>query len=144
MSIVEYFDYPDRKQNKEHFKDLVHVALADGRIEDSELKLLHRMGKNRGLTDVEIDDLMESSTKSSYSPPYQLARRFEQMYDIIKMVLADGKIDENEMRLARWLALKSGFAEPQISDLLTLLIEGINLGGDEENLFKLYKKTIRS
>lgn len=144
MSIVEYFDYPDRKQDKEHFRNLVHVAMADGRIEESELELLHRMGKNKGLTDVEMDDLMKSSTKSSYSPPYEFARRFGQMYDIIKMVLADGKIDDNEMLLARWLALKSGFAEPQITDLLTVLINGINSGVDEENLFKHYKKLIRS
>ena len=37
MSIVEYFDYPDRTQEKEHFMDLILIALADGIIDDTEM-----------------------------------------------------------------------------------------------------------
>ena len=142
MSIVEQFDHPERKQDKEHFKHLIQVALADGIIEDMELKMLHRLGKNMGLTDPEIDDLLESTKKSSYNPPYELAKRFEQLYGIVKMVLADGKIDNNEMRMTTGLALKSGFVEQEIPALLSLLISGIKNGEDEEDLFKVYKKRI--
>lgn len=60
------------------------------------------------------------------------------------MVLADGKIENNEMRLATGLALKSGFTETEIPALLALLINGIKNGEDEEDLFKLYKKRIMS
>ena len=142
MSLLEYFDYPDRKQDKEHFRDLVQVAVVDGIMNEVELKMLHRMGKNLGLTDPEMDDLVESKEKSLYNPPYELAKRFEQLYDIVKMVLVDGIIDNNEMRLATILAIKSGFTEAEIPDLLSLLIKGINEGEDEEELFKLYKKRI--
>ena len=142
MSLLEYFDYPDRKQDKEHFRDLVQVALADGIINEMELKMLHRMGKNLGLTDPEMDDLLTSTEKSSYNPPYELSKRFEQMYDIVKMVLADGIIDNNEMRLATVLALKSGFAEAEIPDLFSLLIKGIKQEEDEEDLFIQYRKRI--
>ena len=142
MSIVEYFDHPDRKQDKEQFKDLIQVALADGIIDDVELKMLHRMGKNKGFTDPEIDELLESAKKSAYIPPYELAKRFEQLYDIVKMVLADDKIDNTEMRMASGLALKSGFAEAEIPPLLSLLIKGVREREDEEDLFKQYKKRI--
>lgn len=142
MSILDHFDHSDRKQDKEHFRHLVLVALADGIIDDIELKMLCRLGKNMGFTDPEIDDLLESSKKSAYNPPYELTKRFEQLYGIIKMVLADDKIDNNEMRLARGLALKSGFTEAEIPALLSLLIKGIREGEDEEDLFKQYKKSI--
>ncbi|HEY3372443.1 MAG TPA: hypothetical protein VGK10_16425 [Prolixibacteraceae bacterium] len=142
MSLLEHFDHPDRKQDKEHFRHLIQVAMADGIIDASELKMLHRMGKNRGLTDPEIDELLESSIKSAYNPPYELEKRFEQLYGIIKMVLADGKIDSNEMRLASGLALKSGFDDAEIPALLSLLIKGIKEEVEEEDLFKQYKKTI--
>lgn len=144
MSILEHFDHPDRKQDKEHFMHLIQVALADGIIEDAELKMLHRLGKNMGLTDAEVDYLLESSKKSAYIPPYELAKRFEQLYAIVKMVLADGKIDNAEMRLASGIALKSGFAEGEIPAILSMLIRGIKEGEDEEDLFKLYKKKIMS
>ena len=142
MSLLEQFDHPDKKQDKEHFKHLIQVALADGIIEDIELKMLHRLGKNMGFTEPEIDDLLESTKKSAYNPPYELAKRFEQLYGIVKMVLADGKIDNNEMRMTTGLALKSGFVEDEIPAILALLINGIKNGEDEEDLFKLYKKRI--
>ncbi|MBW8331118.1 MAG: hypothetical protein K0M40_03775 [Prolixibacteraceae bacterium] len=142
MSILEHFDHSEKKQDKEHFKHLIQVALADGKIEDNEFKMLHRLGKNMGFTDPEIDDLLESTKQSAYNPPYELSRRFEQIYGIVKMVLADDKIDNNEMRLATGLALKSGFSENEIPALLVLLIDGIKKGEDEEDLFKIYKKRI--
>lgn len=142
MSLLEHFDHPDRKQDKEHFKHLIEVALADGIVEDIELKMLHRLGKNMGFTEPEIANLLESSKKSSYHPPYELAKRFEQLYGIVKMVLADGKIEDNEMRMTSGIALKSGFADEEIPALLALLIDGIKNGEDEEDLFKYYKKRI--
>jgi hypothetical protein len=56
------------------------------------------------------------------------------------MVYADGVIDDNEMRLASGLAMKSGFAEEEIPMLISVLIEGIKRGDDEDDLFTLYKK----
>lgn len=140
MKLLEHFDHEGKKQDKEHFKHLIQVALADGVIEDNELKMLHRLGKNMGFTDPEIDDLLESTKNSTYNPPYELSKRFEQLYSVVKMVLADGKIDNNEMRLTTGIAIKSGFEEAEIPALLALLMNGIKSGDDEEDLFNLYKK----
>ena len=144
MSILDSFDHPEKKQGKEHFKHLIEVALADGVLEDQELKMLHRLGKNLGLTQAEIDDLLNSTKNSGYNPPYELKERFEQMYTIIKMVLADGKIENNEMRMATNLGLKSGFTESEIPVLLSVLIQGVKNDEDEEELFKTYRKRLKS
>lgn len=142
MSIVEHFDHPDRKQDKEHFKHLIEIALADGSIDEDELKMLNRMGRNLGLTEPEIKSLMEATKNSGYNPPYELSRRFSQLYGIIKVVLADGKVDNNEMRLATTIGLRSGFSESEVPVLLSLLIDGIRNEEDEEDLFMQYKKRI--
>jgi hypothetical protein len=60
------------------------------------------------------------------------------------MVLSDGIIDKNEMRLATSFAIKSGFNENEIPGLLLLLISGIKQGNDEDDLFELYKKSRKS
>ena len=142
MSILEHFDHPEKKQNKEYFLHLIQVAMADGTIGELELKMLHRLGKNLGFTDPEIEALLKPTNHSSYHPPYELAKRFEQLYGIVKVILADDQIDKAEMRLAGGLALKSGFAEGEIQALLSLLINGIKEGEDEEDLFKQYNKRI--
>ncbi len=144
MKLLEHFDHPEKRQDKEHFKHLIQIALADGIIWDSEMAMLHRLGKNMGFTDPEIDDLLVSTQSLAYHPPYELAKRFEQLYGIIIMVLADGNIDNNQMQLATVIAIKSGFVEAEVPALLDLLINGIKNGADEEDLFKVYKKRIMS
>lgn len=140
MSLLEHFDHPGRKQDKEHFSHLIQIALADGKIESSELEMLHNLGNKLGLTTPEIDNLLDSNKKSYYIPPYELSKRFAQLYDVVKMIFADGKIDDNEMRLATSLAIKSGFAEQDIPVLLDVLTNGIKNGEDEDDLFDLYRK----
>lgn len=140
MSILEHFDHQGKKQDKEHFLNLIQVALADGIVDPTELEMLHRLGRRMDLTDSEIDQLIESSRKQGYNPPYEFQKRFEQFYEIIKMVLADGVIDKSEMQLANIYATKLGFSESEIPGLMVLIISGIRQGKDEEDLFEEYKK----
>ena len=140
METLNYLDYSIKQQNIEYFIYLVRIAKADDFVSRPELELLHRMGKMIGFADMEIDKLIESTDKSDYLPPYELSKRFEQVYGIMKMALSDGIIDKNEMRLTTNFAIKSGFSENEIPSLLLLLINGIKQGNDEDDLFELYKK----
>jgi hypothetical protein len=140
MSHLENFDHPLKKQNKNYFVHLVRIAKADDFVSYNELELLVRIGKNLGFTDPEIDKLIKTTGKFDYDPPYELSKRFDQVYEIVKMTLADGVIDNSEMRLASGFATISGFTESEIPKLLVLLISGIKNGLDEEHLFEDYKK----
>ena len=140
MNLSNNFDHPVKKQNKEYFIHLVRIAKADDIITNSEKVLLHRIGRKLGFTDPEIDSLIQTTEKSDYIPPYELSKRFDQVYEIVKMTLADGKIENQEMRLATAFAVKSNFNESEIPSLLALLIRGIKEGKDEEDLFKVYMK----
>ena len=143
MNTLEFFNHSVKKQNIEYFVHLVRIALADDIITNNELALLHRIGKKLGFTDPEIENLIDTTGKSDYIPPYELAQRFEQVYEVIKMILADGNIDKNEIRLASGFASISGFRESEIPNLLVLLIKGIKQAKDHEELFETYKKSIR-
>ncbi len=140
MSHYKFLDHPQKSQNTEYFIHLVRIAKADDIIGCSEQDLLQRIGRKLGFTDPEIENLIETTEKSDYIPPYELSKRFDQVYEIVKMTMADGSIDNREMHLANSFAVKSGFHENEIPNLLALLIHGIGEGKDEEDLFKLYKK----
>ena len=144
MNISDYFDHPIKKQNTEYFIHLVRIAKADDIVSNSELELLHRIGRKLGFTEPEINKLITTTEKSDYIAPYELSKRFDQVYEIVKMTLADGLIDNSEMRLASSFAIKSGFTESEIPNLLALLIRGIKEGKDEEDLFEIYKKERKS
>lgn len=141
MNHLENFDHPIKKQNKEFFVHLVKIAMADGIIWHTELELLQRMGRKLGFTEPEIKNLIDMAAKEDHNPPYELAKRFEQLYDVVYMTLADGQIDNHEMRLASGFAAKSGFKESEIPALLVMIMRGIKDGKDAEDLFETYKKT---
>lgn len=61
MNFLRTLRSSGRKQDKEHFTHLLQVALADGKIENSELEMLYRSGRKLGLTRKEIDILLENS-----------------------------------------------------------------------------------
>lgn len=140
MNIVDQFDHYEKKQDKEHFFDLIQIAFADGVVDKNETEMLHRLGKKKGFTDAEIESLINANKVNSYHPPYDYFKRFSQIYEIVKMTLADGIVDENEIRMAGKLATKIGFTENEIPVLLNLLISGIKDNIDEDDLFEIYKK----
>lgn len=75
---------------------------------------------------------------------YELSKRFDHVYGIVKMILADGAIDKQEIRMASTFAVQSGFKENEIPALMGLLIHGIREGKDEEDLFETFRKRVKS
>jgi hypothetical protein len=139
MNTHEHFEHQIKKDAREHFLHLIQIALADGIIDITEIEMLNRFGHKLGFPQHEIDYLIESTRKSAYNPPYELSKRFEQVYEIVKMVLANGVIDKGEMQLANNFAAKSGFPGNEIPRLLALLIRGIKEAKDHDELFEDYK-----
>lgn len=140
MSIVHFFDHADKKNNREHFAHLVQLARADGNIEKQESELLHRIGKRMGFTDPEIDHLIDSKEKHMYNHPYELEKRFIQLFELFTLIMADGQIEDRELKLVKRFATGAGFTDLEIEKLIPFLKEGIEKNMDEEDLFTEYKK----
>ncbi len=140
MSMINYFDHHDRKAGKEHFLHLIQVATADGVMDRMELDMLHKMGKRLGLTDPEIDELIDKKDSKIFIPPYSMEDRFHQLYDVVAMALADGVMFTNEIKMFKRLAVASNFDEKEAEKLLNLLVNGIKQNKSEDELFHIYKR----
>lgn len=142
MDFTNYFEHHGKKIDKAHFVHLIQVAKADGKIEAAETEFLHRVGKRFGFTDPEIDKLISVEDSQIYTPPFELQKKFDQMYDVVAMLLADEVITDGEMNIARKFAVAAGFHDDEIERLLELLIDGLRNNLDEDDLFASYKKKI--
>jgi uncharacterized tellurite resistance protein B-like protein len=144
MNFTNFITHHGKRINREHYLHLVQVAKIDGKIEDSELELLHKEGRKFGLTDPEIDQMIESESANNYHPPYSLQDKFEQLYNVAEMILADDIITDSEKKMIKRFAIAAGFTNEQMTILIHHLFEGIRRGDDEETLFRAYKKLIRN
>jgi hypothetical protein len=141
MSFSDLITNHGSRIDKEHYIHLVQVSAVDGKISPSELQILHKEGRKFGLTETEIEKLVKSEIKNHYNPPYSLSEKFEHLYNIASMILADDVITESEKRIIKRFSIEAGFKDETIDSLLDLLFEGIRKGEDEENLFNKFKKT---
>jgi len=140
MSFTDFITDNGRIINKDNFLHLIQVAQADGHVGSSELKLLHRYGRRFSLTDPEIDRLIASEQSHHYKPPYELEKRFAQLYDAVQIMNADASITDQEMKLFRKIAIAGSFTEEVIPRLFDFILEGIKEGIDEEDLFEKFRK----
>jgi uncharacterized tellurite resistance protein B-like protein len=140
MSFADFITNQGKKVKKEHYIHLVQVAEIDGKIDKSEMDFLHREGRKFGLTEPEIDAIVDKERDFHYIPPYSLDEKFGELYSIALVILADGVITESEKRMMRRYAIAAGFSDNTIEKLMELLFKGIQSGLDEEDLLKEFRK----
>lgn len=129
-----------KPRETEHFIQLIRIAFSNNILSRNERDLLYRMGGRLGFSVFEVESLIERTVNSDYIPPDNPSIRFEHAYDLIKMTLADGSMDRDEMKLVNGYLAKTGFKESEIPRLLLLLLKGIKENKSREDLFKIYLK----
>jgi hypothetical protein len=140
MNFSDFVTHSGKRINKEHFIHLIQVSRIDGKFSQQELEMLHKEGRKFGLTDPEIDQLIESEINHSYNPPYSLKEKFEQLYNVAEMILADDVVTDSEKKILKRFATEAGFNDSIVENLFDLLVEGIRKGTDEEKLFNEFKQ----
>lgn len=142
MNFTDFITHHGRRVNKEYFINLIQVSKTDGKIAPVELEMLHREGKKFGLSDPEIEKLILSEEHSHYHPPYSLHDKFEHLYNVAVMILADEKVTDSEKKLLKRFAIEAGFADGAIDRLIDLLLKGIKNNENEEALLAEFKKEL--
>lgn len=142
MNFSDFITDHGKRVNREHYIHLIQISKIDGVISPSELEMLHKEGKKFGLTDPEIDKLIDSEILHSYNAPYSLSEKFEHLYNVAEIILADDVITESETRMIRRFALEAGFNENVIDKLIEILYEGVRNNESEESLLKKFRKQL--
>lgn len=142
MSFSDFVTNHGIKVPKVHYLHLIQVARADGKIDRKELAILHKEGRRFGLTDAEIDQLIEKEKDHHYHPPYSLDEKFEDLFYITEMILADDNVSDDEAKLLRKFAVEVGFDDRAIEILKEVLIGGIRRKESEEEILAKFKKEL--
>ena len=142
MNFTDFITHHGKKVNKDYFINLIQVSKVDGKIAGSELEMLHKEGKKFGLTDPEIDKLINTEGQHTYDAPYSLSEKFEHLYNIALMILADDEVTDSEKKMIKRFAIEAGFSDKAVDKLLEILFEGIRKSETEEALLSKFKKNL--
>lgn len=128
--------------HRHHFMNLFSVAIADNNLDPTELKFLYELGIEKGLTKEQIDDIIANPHKARFIKPSSLLDAIDQLYDIVQMVLQDGKIHPHEVDLCKSFAKRFDIKEEIIDELIEKLIEEVRSGVCKEKLINELKQIL--
>lgn len=135
MKIVE-------NEQRNYFTNLFQVVLSDSQIDPAELNFLYELGIERGFSKEQIDEIIANPHKTRFEKPHSLIQAIELLYDLVQMVLKDGKIHLHEVELCKSFARRFDIEGEIIDELIETLIEQVRAGASKEKIIDEIKQTL--
>ena len=129
MGLLNLFNNYEKKKRRSHFKNLFAVARADGDVDRAEMDLVIGLAEKFHMSTDEVTKIIRDPDAVALVTPKTPKERMEHLYDLITVMMVDGKIDEKELFLCKSLGVKLGCEETDIDSLVRDLIEQA-LGGN--------------
>lgn len=120
---------------RSHIKNLLDMAIADGRFEISEHDLLRKIARRNNVSEAHIKKIQSNPALVEFKLPDDPTERFHQYYDLVHMMTVDKSIHEEEMKLCNLFAVKFGYQRTKSDQLIKSIQSNIHSGHD-------YKETM--
>lgn len=117
MGLFDIFDGKEKKKRMNHMLNLLSVACADGKLEQSEVDMIVKIGARIGISSDELKRVIERPDSIKFTAPENDYERIALLYDMVLVMLVNGDIDEEEEIYCKNMAMKFGLS-PKIIDLL--------------------------
>lgn len=108
-----------------YLKNLVIMASADGTFTEREIHWLVDRCTELGLDDADLGNAMEFavSDRAAMKLPKIREEQMQLLADLIKIMAADGQLDEIEKRLFAVAAAKMNVEQQELDQLITKLVD---------------------
>lgn len=137
MGLFDFLSGGSNKSAKNHLRNLVQVALADGEIDQTEYNFLLSVARKMNVSVSELEKLKNSPLKPDYL--YKtILERYEQLYDFVSIMYANKEIDKEEMRLCKLFAFKL-FDSKIADELVAAVTSNIENGNDSKETYNRVK-----
>src|SRR5687768_8117026 len=112
--MMGFFEHQYLSYKKNHIKNLLALAKADGSIHPKEEKLLFKIGRRYGLKDRQIKSIIESKDEHTVIIPDNHNDKMNLIYDLLLMIHADEKVAKNEVEFFEDAVKKFGLKKEMV------------------------------
>ena len=132
--MFNFFENEQTKRVKNHITNLGALARIDGHLDATELNYIIAVGQKNGLKPEDVRTLIANGEKVQVHLPENDSERFDQIYDLVEMMLADGIVDDSEMEFCMMMASKLGFRKAIVGVLVRKILMGVKDGFTREQI----------
>jgi uncharacterized membrane protein YebE (DUF533 family) len=122
--MIGFFEHQYLSYKKNHIKNLLALAKADGHMHPKEEALLYKIAKRYGLKDRQVKLLVDAAEKYEVNVPDNHNDKMNLLYDLILMVYADDVVDKHEIQFCEQVVKSFGMKK----DLVTWLLNEFERG----------------
>jgi len=140
MSISDLYSSGLHKRSLGHFANIVKLALTDGFIADGEKELLDTMAKGLEISTPEYESILKDPNAYPINPPIDYDRRIERLFNLTKMVFADGEATKDQIILLDKICVGLGFSHEKHKDITKEAVNQIMNGSDIDEFSDAIKK----
>ena len=102
----------------QHFRNLVSLSAADGKIRDAERESLTRIANALGIASDRLEVMLAHAHEYVYLVPQNNLEREKQLQDMIDIALVDGEFASSEREFIKSIAHKLGFTHGEAEQVI--------------------------
>lgn len=107
---------------KSHIIRLHQLALIDDLFVKEERRFLYALGRKNGIDESTVNQYLSASENTKFSLPKTDKEKIILLYEYIKMMLVDNKLDEREAKMCMLLAERMGFAKDLVNGITKAIV----------------------
>ena len=101
--------------NRQKLYLLARLAKAEGHLAAEEKELIHEVGLGFGMSRKDVDEIIDNPGSLESLGALSREQKKEYFLDCIRMVMADGRIEDRELTFSQNVAVKLGFNKDVVS-----------------------------
>ena len=102
----------------EHFRNLISLSVADGKIEDVERVALSKIAFEQDIPLDRLNVMLNKADEYTYLIPQNQFDRERQLEEMISLALVDGEFAKAELELINTVGEKLGFTKDQLDEII--------------------------
>lgn len=116
---------------------MVHISRADDLVAPEEYDFMYSLAEGFGISKEQATAIIENPGKIPKLKDIPSDDKFDALYNIIKIMKADGKVHRKEVKVAEKLALRLGYKPGVIADLSAYIFKDPALNTNRKYLKKI-------
>lgn len=102
----------------EHFRNLVSLSAADGKIDEIERVALSKIAYEQGIPLDRLNIMLQRADEYVYLIPQNNQEREKQLEEMINLALVDGEFAPAELELIHMVGQKLGFTKEELDQII--------------------------
>ncbi|MCX8491729.1 MAG: hypothetical protein ORN54_11740 [Cyclobacteriaceae bacterium] len=117
--MIGFFENQYLSYKKDHIKNLLALAKADGHVHEKEEAVIYKIGKRYGLKEKQVKAILDSNEKFKINVPDNHHDKMNVLYDLMLIVFADGVVEKEEVAFCEDIAKQFSLKKEVVKWFLT-------------------------